>query len=214
MPNDSVDIAIAADEVVLREYHIAEVDYRVGFFKKVKMPKKKFGSKNTTGTVYVTNRRLIYNIDNTHLPLLGLKCKDLYCQQIRIEDILGVDFMVSTAKNAILKPLLLLILCILGAIFLPGLYFIGIPILIIDIIWLIVRIRNVEEHMAFGVRGAHSDYSIFVSEMSRGYYGRMQYWCAPTEDFEIMSKELGAIVLDLQKYGDDAIGIWVNTSTN
>ncbi len=211
MTNEAIDIAIAQDEVVLRQYQISEVDYRIGFLKDtVKMSRKRRSRYDTTGTVYVTNRRLIYNVDNKSLPLFGLRCKDLYSQQVRIEDIQGVDFMTSATRNKILWPLIAIILGILLTLMIPSLGILGILVLIVGIIWLIIRIVNVEEHMMFGIRATTQDYSIFVSEMSRGYYGRVRYWCAPTEQFEVMAKELGAIVLDLQKYGDDAIPRWMS----
>ena len=205
MTDDQVMIATAEDEVVLKQYEISELDYRVGFFKKIKTPKRKRGKYNTTGSVYVTNRRLIYNVDNRSLPKFGLRCRDLCSQQIRIEDIQGIDFMTSSSKAGLGLPILVIILGLL-----LSLRVIGIPILIIGIIWLIVRIRNVEEHMVFGVRSASSDYSMYISEMSRRYSGTIQYWCAPTSEFELMAKELGAIVLDLQKYGDEAISKWID----
>ncbi len=208
MTNEAIDIAVAQDEVVLRQYQISEVDYRVGFLKDtVKMSRRTRSRYDTTGTVYVTNRRLIYNVDNKSLPLFGLRCKDMYSQQVRIEDIQGVDFMTSASRNKILWPIIMILLGILFFFMFKPL---GIILLIVGIIWLIIRIVNVEEHMMFGIRAASQDYSIFVSEMSRGYYGRVRYWCAPTEQFEVMAKELGAIVLDLQKYGDDAIPRWMS----
>lgn len=205
MTDDQVMIATAEDEVVIRQYEISEIDYRVGLFKKIHTPKRKRGKYNTTGSVYVTNRRLIYNVDNRSLPVLGLRCKDLCSQQIRIEDIQGIDFMTSSARNGLIGPILLILLGLLLSLFI-----IGIPLLIIGIVWLVIRIRNVEERMLFGIRSASSDYSMYISEMSRGYSGNVQYWCAPTPEFELMSKELGAIVLDLQKYGDEAIPKWTD----
>ena len=207
MINDC-SIKTAEDEVVLRQYTISELDYRTKLYKNKGTPKRKKGKYNTTGSIYVTNRRLIYNIDNRSLPSFGLKCKDLHSQQIRIEDIQGIDFMSSTMRASLFWPIVMIALGVL-----LSLVVVGVPLLIIGALWLFIRLRNAEASMVFGIRSPSTGYSLFVSEMSRGYGGNVQYWCAPTQDFERMALELGAIVLDLQKYGDECISKWMSSST-
>lgn len=195
---------LAEDEVILRSYTIAVVDYRTVLFRRKKIPKRKGRKYNTTGVVYLTNRRLIYNVDNRHLPRFRNQCRDLYSQQIRVEDIQGIDFMSSASRRSLAAPILLIVLGSLAFLLSP---IISTVITIAGVLWL-VRREHPEVMMMFGVRSPFSDHSIFVSKMSRGHSETLQYWCAPTPEFERMSRELGAIVLDLQKYGDDCISKW------
>ncbi len=199
----TMPISIAEDEQVLRAYNIAEVDKRSIANTRTGVSKRRSKKNNTTGTMYVTNRRIIYNVDNVSSSVVHGVNNGVNSQQIRIEDVQGVDFMTSHSRPSLILPIILIALGLVLSVVL-----VGVVILIAGIISLIRRLHAAEDMMMVGIKSQASGYGIFISEMSREYYQGISYWCAPTKEFEVMSRELGAIILDLQKYGDECIGKW------
>lgn len=203
--NNENTLKTAEDEVVLRSYTITEVDFRSRILGRKKKPKRKRKKFNTEGTVHLTNRRLIYVINNCHRPIVGNRSRDLFSQQLRIEDIQGIEFMSSSSMGSITGPAILTVLSFL--VMLVGSLW-GVFPLLIGLVWLSRRARR-EQYMMFKVYSPANGCPIYVSETSRDYSGSIYHLCAPTPEFEKMSLELGAIVLDLQKYGDECIPKWL-----
>jgi len=199
----TMPISIAEDEQTLRSYNIAKVDKRSVANTKKGVSTRRSKRNNTTGTLYVTNRRVIYNVDNVSTSVVHGVNNGINSQQIRIEDVQGVDFMTSHSRPSLILPIIMIVLGLILTVVL-----VGVVILVAGIIVLIRRRNAAEDMMMVGIKSQASGYGIFISEMSREYYQGISYWCAPTEEFEVMSRELGAIILDLQKYGDECISKW------
>ena len=80
----TMPISIAEDEQVLRAYNIAEVDIRSIANTRTGVSTRRSKKNNTTGTMYVTNRRIIYNVDNVSSSVVHGVNNGVNSQQIRI----------------------------------------------------------------------------------------------------------------------------------
>lgn len=204
--NAQLAIDLGNEEAILRKYRCVELEFSPGIMKAAKASFKP--SKHAaSGYLVVTNRRVIYIVDAHAFPVLGPRSSDLLSQQVSIEDICSIDAVVSISKQTYAYAILT---AIIGAI--SFFTIIGIFISAIGIVWCYLIHKKVESTMVFGIRSKSSQYGLFVSESSRGYGDSFQYWCRPTDEFELMVQEVGAIVLDLQKYGDEAMDKWRVTS--
>ncbi|WP_400240992.1 hypothetical protein [Methanomethylophilus alvi] len=96
--NPEFDIDLAEGEIVLRTYKITELDFTPRYGLDIIGA---FSFKNiwANGFAILTNRRLFYTVDSRFYRAMGLKNMDILMQQIYIEDIMGVDYTVSTAVS-------------------------------------------------------------------------------------------------------------------
>lgn len=212
--NPDFDIDLAEDEVVIRCRKITELDFS---FRYGIGPLGAFSLKRiwANGYAIVTNRRLLYAVDNRFYRVLGMKNRDVLVQQVYVEDISSIDYSVSTAKSPIWYGIVTMIAGICGAVgclfskTYPALM-IDFTLIILGLLWFLTS-KKPSQSMSLGVRTkSKGNYGMFVSEMSRGYAGSVSCICRPAESFAVFVSELGAISLDLQKYGDDAIEKWMD----
>ena len=210
-----LSLDLAEDESIIRIYKCAEVDLCIIRSKDVVQSDFKTSKYGTAGRMVVTNRRVMYIVDGHQLPLFSGKSNNLIWQQIRIEDVCGIDSYTSFYKIPLIYPLSVVLIGILSLFAAFNLENGAIPTSIVILssiimggVWFYLIHMKVDSKMLFGIRTRNVNYSIYVSEYSRGYADNYQYYCCPAEDFENMTLEIGAIILDLQKYGDDAIQKW------
>ena len=209
-PKSDADLTIQLcnEETVLRKYRCVELDFSPRI---AKAPKSTFSSSKfaTSGYLVITNRRVMYIVDTHAFHSIATRSNELLSQQVRIEDVSGIDSTTSFSRQSYVYAFATMAIGAISCFTLVGI--IALPV---GAIWCYLIHKNVETSMIFGIRSKSTQYGMFVSESSRGYGDTFQYWCCPTEEFEIMTQEVGAIVLDLQKYGDEAIGKWRIASEN
>lgn len=204
MDGKSSSISLAEDEVVIREYVVADVKKR-GTVKKFGV-KRRFTKVNSTGRVIVTNRRIVYTLDNRSLPVVGERCRDLFMQQVRMEDVQGFDFQALSYRKPLLAPCALVVAG--AALVLAGMMPVGLAVGALALIWLALRSKK-RVAMVMGVRSFSNNYAVYVSAVPEKECTDLFCYCEPTSMFETMAKEIGAVVLDLQKYGDDCLPRWI-----
>lgn len=155
------------------------------------------------GTVCITNRRMAYS------------CKGGECvQQIKIEDISGFDFQDFVCSKdhdfvyALVVSVASIILATTGAqLNMICSIIVNVFIITVCLLWIL---KSPSQHLfVIGVKSKKQRYNIFVSEMTRHYFeNEYTLYEEPSPEFSDMMRDIGAIVLDLQKFGDSAVEKW------
>lgn len=206
-------VFLAEGEEIVRTYRCASVD----------LQSSNTGSDIISGligrrartdcTVTVTNRRVIYFAESEK-PSRATKLPAIHTQEALIDKVSAMEFVQVEAKADLGVPLLVLIaglvVCLMAIQADSSIWFTpGIVILVVGFLLLASSLLSVKQLVVMRIStDADPDGGIRASGMSRREESAMAFYMIPTEDFERMSKEIGAMVLDLQTRGDDAIAGW------
>ena len=105
------------------------------------------------------------------------------------------------------KSYKMLILCfILGLLLMfitPVMFLI---MLAIGVLWVIIRRRSLV-YIQIGSKG--SEGGIFAGNIGSSQKGMISFSVKPGRDFDLMSRELGTLILDLQQNGDSCLYKWI-----
>ena len=197
-------IFLSEGEEVIRTYKCAKVD-----FKSSDSALEAFGigrkQPKTDCTVTVTNRRVIYFAESA-TPSSGT---GMHSQEAFVDRIASMEFIQAEAKRHSAFPFALsvlgLVITIMSLMAGKSLYLVpGIAVLAIGLAVFVPSLLVVRPLMLTTA----SEGGIHVSGLSRKEEDTLSFYMVPDPEFMRMSKEIGALVLDIQNRGDDCIGSW------
>ncbi len=204
-------IFLSEGEEVIRTYKCAKVD-----FKSSDSALEAFGigrkEPKTDCTVTVTNRRVIYFAEST-TPSSGTGMPSMHSQEAFVDRIASMEFIQAEAKRHSAFPFALsvlgLVITIMSLMAGKSLYLVpGIAVLAIGLAVFVPSLLVVRPLMLMRVNTTASEGGIHVSGLSRKEEDTLSFYMVPDPEFMRMSKEIGALVLDIQNRGDDCIGSW------
>lgn len=204
-------IFLSEGEQVIRTYKCAKVD-----FKSSDSTLEAFGlgrkAPKTDCTVTVTNRRVIYFAESA-TPSSGTGMPSMHSQEAFVDRIASMEFIQAELKRHSEFPFAMAVLGILVVVMSlmagKSLYLVpGIAVLAIGLAILIPSLLVVKPLMLMRVNTTASDGGIHVSGLSRKEEETLSFYMVPDPEFMRMSKEIGALVLDIQSRGDDCIESW------
>ena len=145
-----------------------------------------------TASVCVTNRRVICRVQGKNGIIDRERKASVY--QMHIKNV--GDIRTAAAKQSKALPIILIILGILTL-----MIFIGFGLIIAGIVLFIIR-KPLKIFDIRSVGGAGENSPGVVIYAKREKYVNLR-------GYETMANEIGALIADLQTYGDDAIPAWV-----
>lgn len=204
-------IFLAEGEQVVRTYNCAKVD-----FKSADSTLEAFGlgrkAPETECTVTVTNKRVIYFAESK-IPSKRTEMPSMHSQEAFIDRITAMEFIQAESQRKSLFPLAMVVL---GAVItvmalmagdriflVPGIAMLAIGLAVFIPATLVVR-----PLMVMRVSTQSSDSGIHVSGLSRHEEETLSFYMVPNNEFARMSREIGALVLDIQNRGDEALAGW------
>lgn len=204
-------IFLSEGEEVIRTYRCAKVD-----FKSSDRTLEVFGlgrnDPRTDCTVTVTNRRVIYFAESA-TTFAGTGMPSMHSQEAFVDRIASMEFIQAEAKRHIAFPLAMavlgLVVIVMSLMAGRSLYLVpGIAVLAIGLAILVPSIMVVRPLMLMRINTTASDGGIHVSGLSRNEEDALSFYMVPDPEFMRMSKEIGALVLDIQSRGDGCIESW------
>lgn len=206
-------VFLAEGEEIVRTYKCASVDLQSSNPSSDVISGLVGRRAKTECTVAVTNRRVVYFAESEK-PSRSTKLPAIHTQEAFIDRISALEFVQAEAKVDIGAPLLLVILglvvCIMAIQEDSGVWFIpGIVVLALGFVMMMSSLMSVKQLVVMRISTDADPYGgIHASGLSRREEDSTSFYMVPTEDFERMSKEIGAIVLDIKTRGDAAVQAW------
>ncbi len=206
-------IFLAEGEKIIRTYNCAKVD-----FKSSDSTLDAFGigrrQPTTDCTVTVTNKRVIYFAESS-TKSKATDMPSMHSQEAFIDRVAAMEFIQADTKPRSEFPLALvlvgLVVTIMAALNKDLTYIVpGIAMLAFGLAIFIPSLVVVRPLMLMRMSTTASDGGIHVSGLSPREEESLSFYMVPNADFTRMSKEIGALVLDVQKRGDDCIPDWMD----
>jgi len=182
-------------ETVIKEYNFPSKGSNIDEFEQKKISAQgvysgTVGSKKGTASVCVTNKRLIARIEGKAGIFSTAKTGGVY--QINIKDV--GDVRIAAIKRSKLLPILLILFGIITLIAYVGIFFI-----VLGIILLVIRKpQKILDVKSKGGAGAGAT----------GFLIKAKFLIGVAGGYDEMASEIGALIADLQTYGDDCISSW------
>ncbi|GEM_PF-2111890 len=204
-------IFLSEGEEVIRTYRCAKVD-----FKSSDSTLEAFGLGNrkpaTDCTVTVTNRRVIYFAESAN-PSKSTGMPSMHSQEAFVGRIASMEFIQAEAGRRSTFPFAMaiagLVVAIMALMAGSTMFLVpGIAMLAIGLAIFIPSILVSKPLVLMRINTDASDGGIHVSGLSRDEEDALAFYMVPDPEFERMSKEIGALVLDLQARGDECIKDW------
>lgn len=206
-------VFLAEGEEIVRTYKCASVDLQSSNTGS-DIISGLFGRRaRTECTVTVTNKRVIYFAESEK-PSRATKLPAIHTQEALIDKVSSMEFIQAESKMdlgpSFIVIILGLVICLMAIQGDSGVWFIpGVIALVMGFILMMSQVLSIKHLVLMRVStDADPDGGIRASGMSRREEDSMAFYMVPTEDFERMSKEIGAIVLDIRTRGDDAVSRW------
>ena len=154
--------------------------------------KRRANGKKGNASLCVTNKRLVCSYERTGLFFGRSANKSVY--QMNIKDV--GDISLAAVRKTRFAPILLILLGLITLILIIGFIF-----LILGIVWLMLSPPS--KGVKFSSKGGSG------GGMGTGFYiiARRRLTAGIT-DFNEMASEIGALIADLQAYGDECIPYW------
>lgn len=204
-------IFLSEGEQVIRRYNCAKVD-----FKSSDSTLDAFGlgrrQATTDCTVTVTNRRVIYFAESD-TPSDRTQMPSMHSQEAFVDRIAAMEFIQAENRRQSTFPFAMavvgLVITAMALIAGKAVYLVpGIVLLAMGLAIFVPSLRVVRPMMLMRVSTTASDGGVHVSGLSPREEESLSFYMVPNPDFVRMSKEIGAIVLDLQTRGDECIPYW------
>ena len=192
------DVPILKGEVVVREYECLKMKPKPKTRKSLNEPNSIKDSKSVTAKLMVTNKRIMYISQRDAMITRGTS----HFHQMNICDAGDID-MLDTRWRSYTALILSIILGILLLAFSPILSLI---VIIAGALWTFLRMRSVV-YVSIGSKG--SDGGVFAGNIGTTHRGTLCFPVKPGADFDLMSRELGTLVLDIQQNGDSCLYKWL-----
>ena len=204
-------IFLSEGEQVIRRYNCAKVD-----FKSSDSTLDAFGlgrrQATTDCTVTVTNKRVIYFAES-ETPSDRTQMPSMHSQEAFVDRIAAMEFIQAENRRHSTFPFAMaiigLVVTIMALMAGKTVFLVpGIALLAMGIAIFIPSLLVVKPMMLMRVNTTASDGGIHVSGLSPREEDSLSFYMVPNPDFVRMSKEIGALVLDLQNRGDACISDW------
>ena len=193
------DVPILKGEVVVREYDCLRMKAKPRTRKALDEPATIGAGKSVTANLIVTNKRIMYIAQRDRLIARGTS----HFHQMNICDAGDVEMFDSRWRS--LKGLIIcLILGLLCTMLLGPAGFV--LFLIIGFVWYFLFQKSLV-YIQIGSKG--SEGGIFAGNIGSSQKGTISFTVKPGADFDLMSRELGTLILDLQQNGDTCLYKWV-----
>ncbi len=206
-------VFLAEGEEVVRTYKCASVDLQSSNRSSDVLAGLIGRRARTDCTVTVTNRRIIYFAESEKASR-ATKMPAIHTQEALVSKVSAMEFVQAEAKVDVGAPVLAilagLVVCLMAIQGNSSIWFIpGVTLLALGFILMMSAVLSVDHLVVMRIStDADPDGGVHVSGMSRREESSVAFYMVPTEDFEKMSKEIGALILDLQTRGDDAVAGW------